>query len=118
MTTISADSNLGDSNLEEYVHRVSSFPVYDVAEERRLFHRARGGDDAALEALVTSHLRYVVDLALERRGWGVSLVGLIRAGNRGLVKAARRFDPADERRFRQYALWWVRQEMLAVLEVA
>lgn len=118
LDTIAPDSYLGESSLDEYARGVSTLPVYDEDEERRLFRAARDGDEAAFEALVVSHLRFVVELALERRGWGIPLVGLIQAGNAGLVKAARRFDPDGDRRFREYAVWWVRQGMMDALDVA
>lgn len=108
---------MGESSLEEYVRGVSTFPVYGRDEERRLFRDAKEGDPAAFDAIVVSHLRFVVDLALERRGWGVPLSTLIQAGNEGLMKAARRFDPDGDRRFLEYAGWWIRQEMNDLLEV-
>lgn len=117
MTAITVDSFSGPASLEQYVRGVSTLPFYDVDEERRLFRLARGGDATALEAVVSAHLRFVVDLALERRGWGASVGELIEAGNRGLMKAAHRFDPDGGRSFLGYAAWWVRQEMAEMLEL-
>jgi DNA-directed RNA polymerase sigma subunit (sigma70/sigma32) len=118
LTLITADLSPLRSSLEEYVEHVSAFPVYGPEEERELFRAARGGDAAALDAVVAAHLRVVVDLALERRGWGVPLVDLIHAGNQGLEKAARRHDPGVQGRFRPFAAWWIRAEMKQALEVA
>lgn len=117
MTAITVDSFSGPASLEKYVRGVSTLPFYDVEEERRLFRQARAGDESALEAVVSAHLRFVVDLALERRGWGASMEELIEAGNRGLMKAAHRFDPDGGRSFLEYAVWWVRKEMAEILEL-
>ena len=118
MDITTSDAYLGDSSLEEYVRGVCTFPVYDRDQETSLFAAARAGDETAFDAVVVAHLRFVVDLALERRGWGTSLKRLIEAGNRGLVRAARRFDPDDDRAFLDYAVWWIRQEMMEVLDFA
>lgn len=96
---------------------MSRLPVYDSDEERRLFRRARTGDRAALTAVTRAHLRFVVDVALDRRGWNVPVERLIGAGNRGLMWAAREFDPEGTESFLDYARACVRAEMRKLLEV-
>ncbi|MCU0893494.1 MAG: sigma-70 family RNA polymerase sigma factor [Rhodospirillales bacterium] len=82
--------------------------LLDAVEERDLALRAEAGDDAAMERLVTSHLRFVVKIARSYRGWGLPMSDLIQEGTLGLVQAVRRFDPDRGVRLSTYAAWPVR----------
>lgn len=77
-------------------------------EERELARRAEAGDAAAMERLVTSHLRFVVRIAKSYRGWGLPMTDLVQEGTLGLVQAVRRFDPDRGVRLSTYAAWPVR----------
>lgn len=77
-------------------------------EERELALRAEAGDDAAMERLVLSHLRFVVKIARSYRGWGLPMSDLVQEGTLGLVQAVRRFDPNRGVRLSTYAAWPVR----------
>jgi RNA polymerase primary sigma factor len=46
---------------------------------------------------------------------GLSLSDVISEGNIGLIKAAERFDPTSGLKFISYAVWWVRQSIMASL---
>lgn len=65
-----------------------------------------------IEALVHSHLRFVIKLAREYRGFGVPFEDLLNEGNLGLIEAARRFDAGRGVRFTTYASWWIRKFLL------
>jgi len=77
-------------------------------EERDLALRAEAGDDAAMERLVASHLRFVVKIARSYRGWGLPMSDLVQEGILGLVQAVRCFDPDRGVRLSTYAAWPVR----------
>lgn len=77
-------------------------------EERDLALRAEAGDEAAMERLVASHLRFVVKIARSYRGWGLPMSDLVQEGTLGLVQAVRRFDPDRGVRLSTYAAWPVR----------
>jgi RNA polymerase primary sigma factor len=95
--------------LTAYWHDVRDSTPVSREEEAELVRRARGGDDAALQALVVANLRFVVQVANEFRGTGAPLHELISDGNLGLMEAARRFDETLGFRFISYAVWWIRQ---------
>ena len=107
----------GEAAFDRYIAEIRENPVLDREEEAELARRIRAGDEAALDRLVASNLRFVVSVARRYAGRGVSLDELVNEGNLGLVRAARRFDESRGVRFVSYAVWWIRQAMLSVLAV-
>jgi len=88
--------------------------VDDPAEERKLLRRWQArGDVAARDAIVKTHLRFVVKMAHKRTKDPEAVKDYIAAGNLGLLKAADKFDCERKPyiRFLTYAGWWVYEEM-------
>ncbi len=109
------DDILESRSLQQYLEQISRFPVLTDEEERELGRRAQQGDREALQRLVESNLRFVVNYAKKYRGMGISLLDLIHEGNLGLIEAAKRYDPNRGVRFISYAVWWIRQAILHAL---
>ena len=65
--------------------------------------------------LVLGNLRFVISSAKMFQNQGLDLLDLISEGNIGLMKAAERFDPTSGLRFISYAVWWIRQSIMASL---
>jgi RNA polymerase primary sigma factor len=101
--------------LDQYFAEVSRYPLLRVEEERALARRIQGGDHAAVEELVRRNLRFVVSVAKKYQNRGLPLIDLIGEGNVGLMTAARKFDPDQGVKFISYAVWWIRQAILAAL---
>ena len=98
-----------ERNLTSYLQKIRSYPLLSHAEEAALARRfRRQGERGAADALVTSHLRLVVKIAMGYRGYGFPIADLIAEGNVGLVQSVRGFDPERGFRFATYALWWIR----------
>lgn len=105
--------------MDRYLAEIGRHPLVGREEEARLARRARErGDTAARERLVTANLRFVVAVAKRYRGRGVPFEDLVNEGNLGLVRAAERFDERHGVRFVTYAVWWIRQAMLAAISAA
>ncbi|HEX2781716.1 MAG TPA: RNA polymerase sigma factor RpoD/SigA [Gemmatimonadaceae bacterium] len=102
-------------SLTIYLREIASYPLLERAEESELARRIRGGDDAALDALVCANLRFVVSVAKLYQHQGVALSDLIDEGNLGLIHAAKRFDESKGVRFISYAVWWIRQAIAQAL---
>lgn len=105
----------GSSTQSIYYNEISRTPmVDDPEEERRLIRKwQRDKDVKARNAVVQSHLRFVVKQAHKRTKDPVAVQDYIAAGNLGLLKAIDRFDCNRKPpiRFLTYAGWWVHKEM-------
>ncbi len=101
--------------LDHYIEEIGRIPLLSPSDEVALIRRWRGGDEAALETLVTANLRFVVSVARKYQGRGTPLEDLINEGNCGLITAALRFDETRGFKFISYAVWWIRQSILQAL---
>lgn len=104
-----------DRSLETYLREIGRYPLLTRQQECELAVRIREGDDEALHDLVRGNLRFVVTIAKQYLGQGLSLEDLINEGNIGLMKAGRRFDERRGFKFISYAVWWVRQAILQAI---
>jgi RNA polymerase primary sigma factor len=104
-----------NQSLERYLQEIGEVPLLTPDEEIKLAKRIRKGDQAALEKLTKSNLRFVVSVAKQYQNQGLSLGDLINEGNLGLIKAAKRFDETRGYKFISYAVWWIRQSILQAL---
>ena len=101
--------------LDQYLRDVSRHELITPEMEKILGARAQKGDEEAVQELAKANLRFVISVAKKYQNRGVSLTDLIQEGNVGLVTAARKFDPNQGVKFISYAVWWIRQAILASL---
>jgi RNA polymerase primary sigma factor len=101
--------------LDHYLHDVSRSPLLTPEQEIAIARRTRQGDEAAMQELVTRNLRFVISVAKKYQNRGLALVDLIGEGNVGLMIAVRKFDPDHGVKFISYAVWWIRQSILAAI---
>ncbi|MGZ3864574.1 MAG: sigma-70 family RNA polymerase sigma factor [Bacteroidia bacterium] len=102
-------TNRDAASLDKYLQDISRLPMVTAEEETHLAQKIRGGDQEALEKLVSANLRFVVSVAKQYQNQGINLTDLINEGNLGLIKAASRFDETRGFKFISYAVWWIRQ---------
>ena len=103
------------SALDQYLQDVSRHELITVEQEKALGALAQQGDEKAVKALAEANLRFVISVAKKYQNRGVALTDLIQEGNVGLITAARKFDPNQGVKFISYAVWWIRQAILAAL---
>jgi RNA polymerase sigma-32 factor len=80
-------------------------------QERELVEAWKRGDRRAGGVLVKQLLPFVVSIALEYRRWNAPLDDIVQQGCLGLLRAAARFDPAQNVRLVTYAAYWIRAEI-------
>jgi RNA polymerase primary sigma factor len=95
----------------QYIKDINKYPLITKPEERALLMLVRGGNRRAIDKLICSNLKFVINVAFMYRGQGLSLTELINEGNIGLIEAAKRFDLSRKIRFISYAVWWIRQSI-------
>lgn len=108
-------TNRDTPSLDKYLQEIGRVKLITAQEEVELARRIKKGDDDALEELAKANLRFVVSVAKQYQGQGLSLPDLISEGNLGLIKAAKRFDETRGFKFISYAVWWIRQQILQSL---
>jgi RNA polymerase primary sigma factor len=101
-----------EQSVKHYFKEVKNNALITREEELELAFKAKAGDTYAINKLVTSNLRFVIKIAKEYQGNGLSLSDLISEGNIGLIKAVHKFEPEMGYRFISYAVWWIRQSIL------
>jgi RNA polymerase primary sigma factor len=101
--------------LDQYLFEVAKTPLLTPPEEVAIARRIAAGDPDAMHELIRANLRFVVSVAKKYQNRGMALTDLIGEGNVGLLTAARKFDPDQGVKFISYAVWWIRQAILASL---
>ncbi len=108
-------TNRESQSLDKYLHEIGKVDLLTAEEEVILAQKIREGDQAALERLTKTNLRFVVSVAKQYQNQGLTLGDLINEGNLGLIKAAKRFDETKGFKFISYAVWWIRQSILQAI---
>lgn len=99
------------NSLNLYFQQVKKIAVLTAEEEKELIIKAKDGDEEAFKKIIVSNQKLVVKEALKYYFKEDNFLDLVNEGNKGLIEALKRFDPARENRFYTYALWWVRSEI-------
>ena len=106
-----------DSILNKYLDEIGRETLLSEDEERQLSERIRRGDGRALNKLVEANLRFVVAIARQYQGRGLSMEDLVSEGNLGLMKAAGKYDASRGLRFVNYAVVFIRQQIERSLKI-
>ena len=116
--TFASDSGMDGDDINlvtQYFADVSKHHLITSGMEKILGEQVKEKDQNAVNALAKANLRFVVSVAKKYQGRGVPLIDLIQDGNVGLMTAAEKFDPDQNVKFISYAVWWIRQSILAAL---
>lgn len=101
--------------LSIYLKEINKIPLLSREEEDKYARLAAKGEKAAIDKLVSSNLRFVVNVAKKYQNQGLPLSDLINEGNIGLMNAIDRYDVDKGYHFISYAVWWIRQAILKAI---
>jgi len=103
MTKKSGKESLDSLNL--YFQQVKKISILTPEEEKILIVKAKDGDEEAFKKIIVANQKLVVKEALKYYFKEDNFLDLVNEGNKGLIEALKRFDPARENRFYTYTLW-------------
>jgi RNA polymerase primary sigma factor len=103
-------------SFQIYLDNIGNKSLLSDEREKQLAKRIKDGDEKAIDQLVSANLRYVVTLANQYARQGVSVDDLVSEGNIGLLKAARKYGNASDKRFVSFAAPYIRDYMERAIE--
>ena len=108
-------TNRETPSFEKYLQDVSKLDLISPEREIELAKLIKSGSQKAMNELINSNLRFVISVAKQYAGRGMSVEDLVSEGNIGLIKAAEKWDETRGIKFISYAVWWIRQSILQSL---
>lgn len=112
---------INTEEIQNYIKDIRKIKVVSHERQNEIFELLRDKKitkhekDKLLNELVLGNLRFVISVAKMYQNNGMDLIDLISEGNIGLIRAAERFDPSSGYKFISYAVWWVKQSIMASL---
>ena len=103
---------MGSGNLDAYIQAARRVPILTPEEEYSYAQDLQEtGNIASAQKLVLPHLRFVIKIANNYAGYGLSIADLIQEGSIGLMKAVKRFRPEVGVRLVSFAVHWIKAEI-------
>ncbi|MBP5723426.1 MAG: sigma-70 family RNA polymerase sigma factor, partial [Bacteroidales bacterium] len=103
-------------NVDLYLSSIEKYRPLNAKDELEIGRKIIEGDGTEMDKLITSNLKFVVNIAKQYRGCGVPFDELIAEGNMGLMTAAMRYDPSKGCKFRTYAVYWIKSYIAKCIE--
>ncbi len=97
--------------MDAFIKSLLAQPQLGAADEQSLARRARSGDPAARDALITAGMRAVALRAMLHGFRGDEMRDAVQSGALGLIRAVDRFDPDYGTRLATYAWHWIGSAM-------
>ena len=112
MNSLTTANLCPNRDLNAYIAAVYQMPMLSKEEEKQLAKDLfEKGDLESAQKLVLAHLRVVVSVSRQYLSYGLSQSDIIQEGNVGLMKAVKRFDPANGARLFSFAIHWIKAEI-------
>lgn len=105
-----------NKEIKLYFKEIDKFKPLSKKDEKKIGIRIKKGDSTARNELISSNLKFVVNVAKAYKGYGVPFTDLISEGNLGLIRAAEKYDYNKDVKFISYSVWWIRQAIQEYLK--
>ena len=100
-------------NIDEFLLLIGREELLTQEEEQQLIAQAQQGDTASMHRLLSADMRFVVSLANQYKGEGLTLQKLVQVGVQGLEQAIGTYDMASEERLIKFAVPMMRDVLKA-----
>ena len=100
-------------DIEDFMAMISFDMLLTHEEELPLITQAQQGDTEAIERLLVANMHFVVSLANQYKGEGLTLQKLVQVGVQGLEQAIKTYDMASEERLIKFAVPMMRDVLKA-----
>ena len=104
-------------NIDEFLVMIGREELLTHEEELPLITQAQQGDTEAIERLLVANMHFVVSLANQYKGEGLTLQKLLQAGVQGLEQAIGTYDMASEERLIKFAVPMMRDVIESFIRV-
>lgn len=105
-----------NESMQALLKSIRRYKVLSAEEEEDLVLCAQGGDELAKQKLINHNIRFVISVAKNYRGNGLSMEDLVDAGIFGLINAADKFDPTRGFKFISFAVFYIRYAIYEELQ--
>ena len=102
-----------DFNIDDFMAMLSFDMLLTHEEQLSLITQAQQGDIEAIERLLVANMYFVVSLANQYKGEGLTLQKLVQVGVQGLEQAIKTYDMASEERLIKFAVPMMRDVLKA-----
>lgn len=103
--------------VQDYLNEISTEVLLTAEEENTLLLQAINGDKVAIDKIICANRRFVVSVANQYQGRGLSLLELITASEQGLTNAIMESASRSlDERFIQFAVPYMRKAIEEVID--
>jgi RNA polymerase primary sigma factor len=112
---------ISTEEIQQYIKDIRKIPVISHERQEEIFKELERKEitlkekNKLFDELIVGNLRFVISVAKMYQNQGLDIMDLISEGNIGLIRAAEKFDPTTGNKFISYAVWWIRQSIMASL---
>lgn len=102
---------------QQYINEIKNNKHLTRNEEYLLWEEYNRTKDVSIRnKLVNANLKFVIKVAENYVGRGLSFADLVAEGNIGLIRGIEHFDGKQGTKILTYAVWWIKQSILEAIE--
>ena len=104
-------------NIDEFLVLIGREELLTQEEKQQLIVQAQQGDTESMHHLLSAHMRFVVSLANQYKGEGLTLQKLVQVGVQGLEQAIKTYDTTSEQILLKFAVPMMRDVIESFIRV-
>ena len=104
-------------NIDEFLLLIGREELLTQEEKQQLIVQAQQGDTESMHHLLSTHMIFVVSLANQYKGEGLTLQKLVQVGVQGLEQAIGTYDTSSEQPLIKFAVPMMRDVIESFIRV-